>query len=114
MMRNKSLNQQGQVLILFIMILPIILLGVFVFLSYCTVRYEEKNLKHIGELSCRYLLEEKEENKVRELIQENDSNIKEIEIKWGTKLVQIKLTKEIPILFLNKKMTVQKSVECEL
>lgn len=114
MMWNNSLNQRGQVLILFIMILPVILLGVFAFLSYCTTRYEQKNLKHIAELSCSYALEGKKENEVRKLIQENDSNIEEIEIKWETQSIEIMLKKEISILFLNKKMIIQESVECEL
>ncbi len=113
MLRNSSLNNHGQVLILFILLLPVLLLSVFAFLSYCTARYEQKSLKNIAELSCHYALEGKEENEVRELIKKNDSEIEEIEIKWKTKQVEIVLKKEITILFLNQKMSIQESVECE-
>ena len=112
MIRNNSLGNHGQVLVLFIILLPVILLGVYALFSYFSLKYEQKNLNHIAEIACEYELAGKSEEEVKKLILEND---KETEIKiveGNSQSKSLTLKKEVATLFLNYKTTVLISVEC--
>ena len=54
MLQNRHLDNRGQVLVLFLILLPVILLGIYALFSHFTLKYEEKNLKHIAEIACVY------------------------------------------------------------
>ncbi len=109
---NHLKSENGQVLVLFLLILPILILGILALFSYYNITYEKKKLKHIAEIGCQVVLKNKEETKLRELIQKNDSTIEEIKVEWNHSPIKIVLKKEISGLFLNKKSTIQISVEC--
>lgn len=112
MKRSNPLDNQGQVLVLFIMLLPVILLGVYALFSYFTLKYEQKNLNYIAEIVCDYVLLEKSEEEVRKLIWENDTAAEIEEIDGNSQNKSITLKKEVDTLFLNYKTTVRVSVEC--
>jgi len=112
MVRNSPLGNHGQVLVLFIMLLPAILLGIYALFSYFTLKYEEKNLNHIAEITCQYALTGKDEEEIEKLVHKNDKGVKIESIEGNVLNKSVTLKKEVDTLFLNYKTTVLVSVEC--
>lgn len=112
MRRGSPFNHRGQVLVLFVILLPVILLGVYALFSYFTLKYEQKNLNHIAEIACEYSLLGNSEEKVRKLILENDKDVQMEKMEGDFQRKSITLKKDVNSLFLNYKTTVSISVEC--
>ncbi len=112
MLQNRHLDNRGQVLVLFLILLPVILLGIYALFSHFTLKYEEKNLKHIAEIACVYSLTGKSEKDVEKLVLENDPNAEVEKIEGDLENKSVTLTKKVDTLFLNYKTTVLTSVEC--
>jgi len=112
MWRNRFLNSQGQVLILFVILLPVILLVVYALFSYFNLRYEQKNLNHIAKVACEHALTGKSKDEVQKLIFENDADVIMEKIEGNTQKQSVTLQKEVDTLFLNYKTTVRVSTEC--
>ena len=112
MIQSRTLNNRGQVLVLFIILLPVILLGIYALFSHFTLKYEEKNLSHIAEIACRYSLTGKSEEDVKKIVLENDKHAEVKKIEGDSESKSVTLTKEVDTLFLNYKTTVLTSVEC--
>ena len=108
----KFLNNQGQVLILFVILLPVLLFGIFGTIIHFSTIYEKRKLTNIAELACNYALKESSKEKVRSIVTKNDAEIEKVDIKRKNQSVNITLEKEMSILFLNKKISVKASYEC--
>lgn len=89
------MNNKGQVLVLFLLLLPVILILFAFVIDKSYLLYEESKLNNIGNIACDYILEENDINKLKQLVIENDNQINNI------KLVddEITLKKEIKSLF---------------
>ena len=94
------MNNKGQTLVIFVIILPIIVLGiVYIFLTTYS-KYEKNKQNNLIDILCKYQKEEKDINKIMKLSNENDKT-QDIEIKRVKDSIRITLTKET---FLNIKV----------
>ena len=74
------MNRKGQVLILFLLLLPVILVLFAFVVDKCYMLYEESKLNNIGNIACNYMQEENDIIKINQLIIENDNKIEEINL----------------------------------
>ncbi len=74
------MNNKGQSLVLFVIILPIIVLLFIFLIDMANLSMEKIRLNSIAEESLQYLKEEKEIEQVKEYINKNDSSIETITI----------------------------------
>ncbi len=95
------MNNKGQTLVIFIILLPIIIIILGFIVDQCYILYHEKNQKEITSLVCTYAKEDKTENDIRQLALENDKNLNQIKITQNDQQVEITLEKELPSLFGN-------------
>lgn len=94
------MNNKGQTLVVFVMLLPFlcILLG-YVF-DKCYLLYQEKELEDIAGIVCEYALnKDKTEIEIRQLALENDEKIENIEVTRLDQEVQIILEKKQKSMF---------------
>lgn len=71
-----KLDNKGQVLVLFIILLPIIIFILFIVVDIGNVYLKKQELCSITRDATTYLKDGKEENEVLDLIKENNPNIK--------------------------------------
>lgn len=95
------MDNKGQSLIIFIILLPIIMIILGYVVDQCYLLYHEKNQKEITSLVCTYAKEAKTENDIRQLALENDKNLSQIIIQQKNDQIEITLEKELPSLFGN-------------
>lgn len=92
------MNRKGQVLVMFVILLPFILmLGAFIFDKLYILHYE-KELKNTAGIACRYALTEEREEEIKKLVYKNDIDISEISID-REKGITIGLVKDIDGVF---------------
>lgn len=104
------MNNKGQTLISFIIVLPFLFL-IFIYLfNKCYLSYQKKELNNISEIACRYALDSKTDNEIENLILENDEKINNIIIKREKDSIAITLEKETISLF--EKYKVKEKTKC--
>ena len=95
------MNKKGQVLVLFLMMLPVIIVVFGYLVDKCYLFYENNKLNNIGSTVCSYATLESGINKVKQLALENDKNLTKININKKNNKIEIVLEKEIDSLFGN-------------
>lgn len=93
------MNRRGQVLVLFVILLPIILAFMGYVFDQCYILYHKNNLQNTARIVCRYALNEENLENIENLALENDKDISVITIKKDP--TTIILEKEIPSVFGN-------------
>lgn len=88
-----KLNNKGQTLVIFIMILPIIVLGISFILIKVYSTYEKNKQNNIANIICEQYKKENDINKLIELGTKNDDTQK-IEIKRIKDSIEITIEKE--------------------
>ena len=112
------MNNKGQTLVLFVILLPILCLFIGYVVEKCDLLYQEKNLQEIAETVCKYALnKDNKEERIKQQALENDNNIQKIDIIYGEfqEEVTIVLEKEKKSIFhiIGKDSYIIKStVEC--
>ena len=87
------MNNKGQTLVIFVLILPIIILGIGFIFIYTYSNYEKNNQKNIINILCKQY---KKDNNIDEIIKLGNANDKtqEIKIKRIDDSIKITLTKK--------------------
>lgn len=93
------MNNKGQTLVIFIILLPIIMVVFAYVIDKGYLLYQEKSQKKITSLVCQYALNEEQEDHIRQLALENDNNLKEIMINRSNEQVEITLEKDMDSIF---------------
>ena len=94
------MNNKGQTLVVFIMLLPFMCLLIGFIIDKCYLLYREKELKDIASIVCEYALDEsKMDNEIKQLALENDKNIKNIQIIRKDNNTNITLSKNQKSMF---------------
>lgn len=90
------MNNKGQVLVMFLILIPFILILFAYVIDKCYLLYQENIQKNIGSIVCNYALDNKnEENNIKQLALENDSKLEKIKITKKNDKVIITLEKNI-------------------
>lgn len=92
------MNNKGQVLVTFVVMLPFVLLLFGFIIDKCYLLYQESNQKNIGIMICDYAKDEADDSKIRQLALENDNKYHKIEIKRKKEEISITLEKKIDSL----------------
>ena len=96
------LNNKGQSLVMFILIIPIILLLLVLIYDVAGALYEKNRLSNTSYLACEYALDNIDsidENNVIEYILKNSDNLNNISVIFKDGLVDIELDKNIKGVF---------------
>ena len=94
------MNNKGQVLVMFLILLPFVLVLFFYVIDKCYLLYQQNSQKNIGEIVCSYALDNSKNNdNVKQLALENDSKLEKIKISRSDDQVIITLGKEINSIF---------------
>lgn len=99
------MNNKGQTLIFFVVILPILLLVFMFFIDLSSMNYEKNKLDNLAKECISYMIDGKSEDSIEELIKLSDDNI-EYEI-YSNKII---LKKEYNPIFLTINSNEIKSV----
>lgn len=92
------MNNKGQSLVIFILVLPLFLTIVFCIKDLYTVRYEKNKLRSLVQTSILYIMKDnKSYEDVRRFINSNDKDINILDISNTS----ITLKKEVPSVFSN-------------
>lgn len=92
------MNNKGQSLVIFILVLPLFLTIVFCIKDLYTVRYEKNKLRSLAQTSILYIMKDnKSYEDVRHFINSNDKDINILDISNTS----ITLKKEVPSVFSN-------------
>ena len=94
-----NLNNRGQTLVIFIILLPLVCFIMFFFIQKLMLINEKTYLKSIANDSCNYYLKNNNIDKTIELLKKNDSNLKNIVVNDELDTVMIEFDKEINDLF---------------
>lgn len=95
------MNNKGQTLVIFVILLPLFLL-IFAYIVDTSIMYYEKNkLDDTTKMVIKYKMYHIEENekKIKEYIKRNDKNINIEKIKMDEKQVEISLNKKVKSVF---------------
>ncbi len=96
------MNNKGQTLVVFIILLPIIIAVLGYLTDKCYLLYQEKRQKETTSIVCQYALNDNNtDSKIKQLALENDQNLSKILIRKLDEQVEITLEKEVPSLFGN-------------
>lgn len=96
------MNNKGQVLVTFLLMLPVVLILFMYLIDKCYLLYEKNNQINIGDIVCSYMLDSnKTDNDIKQLALENDSKLEKIKITRNNKQAVITLEKEINSIFGN-------------
>lgn len=111
------MNNKGQVLVMFLILLPVVLILFAYLVDKCYLLYQKNNLNNIGDIVCTYALDNnKTEDNIKQLILENDSSLENIKITRNDNYVLIVLEKNIDSMFGNllgiDKYTVKTKTKC--
>lgn len=93
------MNNKGQTLVVFVILLPFILLTIFYVISISYLNYNKKSLENIADIICTYALDNDNENDIHRLALENDNDIKKVEINKNNNEIEITLVKEVKEVF---------------
>lgn len=74
------MNNKGQVLVIFVVLIPIILTLVAYVFDKCYLLYENKKLSDIANIVCDYSITSSNKESVYQLALENDNEISKIQI----------------------------------
>jgi Flp pilus assembly protein TadG len=74
------MNNKGQVLVIFVVLIPIILTLVAYVFDKCYLLYENKKLSDIANIVCDYSTTSSNKESVYQLALENDSEISKVEL----------------------------------
>lgn len=92
------MNNKGQSLVIFILVLPLFLTIVFCIKDLYTVRYEKNKLRSLAQISILYIMKDnKSYEDVGRFINSNDKDINILDISNTS----ITLKKEVPSVFSN-------------
>lgn len=96
------MNNKGQVLVMFLVLLPVVLILFAYLIDKCYLLYQENSQTNIVDIACSYALDNnKTDDNIKQLILENDSEIKNIRITRNNNQVIIKLEKNVNSMFGN-------------
>lgn len=70
------LNNKGQVLVLFVLLIPIFLIIMVLVIDIGSLSYEKNKMKNMCDLTLDYMDNESNINKVIDYVRRNDGNIK--------------------------------------
>lgn len=94
------MNNKGQVLILFVLIIPILLLGVTYIIDNIYISYHTNKLNGINSLVIKDAeINELDSEKIEKYIKKNDNDIEIELIKINENKIEIKLSKRIKSIF---------------
>lgn len=94
------MNNKGQVLVMFLILLPVVLVLFAYTIDKCYLLYQENSQKNIGSIVCDYALDNKNsDNDIKQLALENDSKLEKIKITRNDTQAIITLEKETDSLF---------------
>lgn len=94
------MNNKGQTLVIFIILLPFICILFGYIFDSCYVMYQKKELKNIATIVCQYALNDnKPEDEIRQLALENDKDIENIKITKTDNEAKIVLEKSQKSIF---------------
>ncbi len=93
------MNNRGQTLVMFIMLLPFLCMIMGYVVEKCYLLYQEKSLKSTASIVCRYALDtHKDLESLQQLALENDRNIQEFQVAFSDDL------KEAEVLLMKEQM----------
>lgn len=94
------MNNKGQVLILFILIIPVLLLGAAYIIDNVYISYHTNKLNGINSLVINDVITNKlDSNEIKEYIKKNDKDINIETIEINENKIKIKLSKRIKSIF---------------
>lgn len=99
-----NLNNKGQSLVMFILIIPIFLLIIAMVYDIGNALYEKEALNNINQMVLDYgldNLEKIDENDLMELIIKNDNNLKNVSITINKQVVTVTTQKKVKGIFGN-------------
>ena len=111
------MNNKGQALITFVILLPVVLILFFYLIDKCYLLYSENSQKNIGNIVCNYALDiNNVDDNIKQLALENDSKLENIKIIRRNNQVTIILEKNINSMFGNllniDKYTIRTKTKC--
>jgi len=90
------MNNKGQVLVMFLILIPFILILFAYVIDKCYLLYQENSQKNIGNIVCEYALNsENLESDIKQLALENDSKLEKIKVTRNNNEITITLEKNI-------------------
>jgi len=94
------MNNKGQVLVLFVLIIPfLLLLGVYI-VDMCYISYHNNQLNNINTLVINDAIElGLNENEIKEYINKNDPSLKIKQLEVTSSTIKMTLTKEVKSIF---------------
>jgi len=93
------MNSKGQVLVLFVLIIPILILGAAYIVDNVYISYHTNRLNNINSLVIKdAVMKELDEEQIVEYVNQNDENIN-TEIRYYNFNLKITLTKRIKSIF---------------
>ena len=98
----KRLNNRGQVLIIFVALIPVLLLLFTFVVDYATVLYNQNKLNSVNKTAMYYVRDKKDNytvDKVKELITRNDNSVDILICEEKNNVFTIKLSKTISSVF---------------
>lgn len=104
MKKQNLLNNKGQALVMFLLVLPILLFALGFIIDTGMMKYEKTKIENINKMALSYILKNNEtykKEKVEELILKNDKEINITSFTEENKIVKIELEKRIDSLFGN-------------
>jgi len=94
-----NMNSKGQVLVLFVLIIPILILGAAYIVDNVYISYHTNRLNNINSLVIKdAVMKELDEEQIVEYVNQNDENIN-TEIRYYNFNLKITLTKRIKSIF---------------
>ena len=94
-----KLNEKAQVLVIFVILLPLICLLVFFFIQKLLIINEENHLNSIAYDACSYYIKTRNYQDTVNLLIENEANLTDIKIKEKDSKISVTFQKEIDDLF---------------
>lgn len=74
------MNNKGQVLVIFVVLLPIILILLAYVFDKCYLLYEQQKISNIADIICDYKIKNSSNELLQQLSLENDSKLTTIEV----------------------------------
>lgn len=94
-----KLNEKAQVLVIFVILLPLICLLVFFFIQKLLIINEENHLNSIAYDACSYYIKTSNYQETVNLLMENDTKLTDIKIMEKDNQISVTFQKEIDDLF---------------
>ncbi len=95
------MNKNGQVLIIFVMLIPVLLIAIAYAVDTSLIMYHKNKLDNLNDLVVDYIVKDDlPADKIKELIIKNDSEVKLTELILDDE-IRLELAKEVNSLFGN-------------